>query len=217
MIPIEPVAPPRNRSAELRSAFVVALAVAAAGAGLGFLWHLLAPPLPLRKAEGGLAYLAPDPEQQVAQDGWFAILGLAFGILASLLVWVLIRKWRGPLQLFAVVLGAIGAGFLAWEVGSQIGLEEFRSQVASAPLETVVERPADLYATSTKTCLLGRCVTTRGGDLLVPAPGAVIGYSLLAGWSRWPSLRREEDEAGFSSFPEWAPAAPESPEPPGAR
>lgn len=219
MIPIEPTElpmlrmPRRNRGPELFSALIVAVAISTLGVLLGYVWHLLAPTLPLKKVEGGLAYITPDPEQQVAQDGWFSILGLVFGLLAAVLVWVLFRKWRGPIQLFAVTLGAIGAGFLAWEVGSEIGFDAYRAKAASAPLETIVERPVDLYASQTKTCVLDRCVTTRSGDILVPGLGAVIGYSLLAGWSRWPSLRREEDEfLAFSSAQEWVPVDPASQE-----
>ena len=156
----EPPPPPPKRAwgRELLSALVVAVAVFVGGALLGLAWYLLAPPLPLRKVEGGLAYTSPQPEQLAAQDGWFAILGFAFGILAAVGAWVLARRYRGPIQLFAVLVGAVGAGWLAWQIGMQIDQDEYRQAVASAPM------------------------------------GTVIAYAVLAGWSRWPSLRREEDE-----------------------
>ncbi|WP_162907007.1 DUF2567 domain-containing protein [Allorhizocola rhizosphaerae] len=186
----------RDRGRELIFGLVVALATAILGVLLGFIWYLVAPPLPLRKVQGGLAYIAPDPEQQVAQDGWFAILGLIFGIVVSVAVWVIARAWRGPIQLFAVTVGAVGAGFLAWVVGTQIGASGYEERLAAAPMDAIVQRPPELSATSTKTCVpyTDQCVTTRGGDLLVPALGAVISYAVLAGWSRWPSLRRREEE-----------------------
>jgi hypothetical protein len=172
---------------------VVAVAVAVGGVALGYVWYLLAPPLPLRKVEGGLAFTQPQPEQLAAQDGWFALLGFVFGILVAVAAWVLARRYRGPLQLLALLLGTVGAGFLAWKVGVEIDQDSYRQAVASAPLGTVIERPIELSSSTTKACLGTRCLTTRGGTILVPALGAVIAYAVLAGWSRWPSLRREED------------------------
>jgi hypothetical protein len=192
--PDPPVVPPSNRGRELLPALVVAVAVAVGGVVLGYVWYLLAPPLPLRKVEGGLAFTAPQPEQLAAQDGWFAILGFAFGIIAAVAAWVLARRYRGPIQLVALALGALGAGYLAWKIGIRIDEDGYRQAVASAPLNTIIERPIELSSSATKACLGARCVTTPGGPILVPALGAVIAYAVLAGWSRWPSLRREEDE-----------------------
>jgi hypothetical protein len=172
---------------------VVATAVAVAGVLLGLAWYLLAPPLPLKKVEGGLAFTSPQPEELAAQDGWFAVLGFVFGVLVAVAAWTLARRHRGPIQLFALLIGAIGAGFLAWQVGTQIGQDEYRQAVASAPLGTQIDRPIELSSSTTKACVQERCVTTRGGDILVPALGSVIAYAVLAGWSRWPSLRREEE------------------------
>lgn len=181
---------------ELGSALIVALAVGTGGVALGFVWYLVAPPLPLKKVEGGLAYLGPDPEQPVAADGWFVILGFAFGIIAAVLVWHLARSKRGPLQLIGLILGAIAAAFVAWKVGIDIADQSYQKRVAEAKLGDIVERPIDLAVTDTRNCLpfLDRCFTLSGGDLLVPALGGVVGYTLLAGWSRWPGLRREEEE-----------------------
>lgn len=187
-------APPSSgRGREQLSALVVAVAVAVGGVALGYVWYLLAPPLPLRKVEGGLAFTQPQPEQLAAQDGWFALLGFVFGILVAVAAWVLARRYRGPLQLLALLLGTVGAGFLAWKVGVEIDQDSYRQAVASAPLGTVIERPIELSSSTTKACLGTRCLTTRGGTILVPALGAVIAYAVLAGWSRWPSLRREEE------------------------
>lgn len=189
-----PAPPPAHRGRELLSALVVAVAVTVGGVVLGLVWYLVAPPLPLKKVDGGLAFTSPQPEQLAAQDGWFAILGFAFGVIVAITAWVLVRRHRGPIQLFALLIGAVGAGFLAWQVGTQIDQDEYRQAVASAPLGTRIDRPIELSSSSTEACLQKRCVTTRGGDILVPALGAVIAYAVLAGWSRFPSLRREEDE-----------------------
>ncbi|HEX6686912.1 MAG TPA: DUF2567 domain-containing protein [Candidatus Limnocylindrales bacterium] len=194
--PLPPPPPQAGRQAgrEALAATVVALAVAVGGVLLGLLWYLLAPPLPLKKVEAGMAFITPQPEELAAQDGWFTILGFVFGVLAAVATWVLVRRWRGPWQLVALLVGAVGAGFLAWKIGTQIGQDEYRDKVASAPMGTVIDRPIELSSAKSRSCLAGRCITTPGGDIFVPALGAVIGYAVLAGWSRWPSLRREEEE-----------------------
>lgn len=220
MSPIEPVAPRAGGRRELVSALLVALSTGAFGILLGFVWYLLAPPLPGKKVQGGLAYISPYPEEQVAQDGWFAILGLVFGVLAAVFAWFWVRRWRGPIQLFAVTFGAIAAGFVAATVGGQIGLDDYRERVAAAPIGTVVSKPIELSVASTRTCVWGGCVVVPGGGLFVPGLGAAVGYALLAGWSRWPGLRGEEDEdvpfeqpVAVSSGPAVGPAEPGSPEP----
>jgi Protein of unknown function (DUF2567) len=186
----------RSDGVEVLAALVAVVAVAVGGVVLGLAWYLVAPPLPLKKMEGGLAYTSPDPEQLVAQDGWFSILGFAFGLLAALAAWTLMKRWRGPVQLFAVTIGAIVAGFLAWTIGTHIDQNEYQQNVARAPVGAVIERPIELSVSSTKICFRKkRCIAIRAGDILVPGLGAVIGYSLLAGWSRWPSLRREDEES----------------------
>lgn len=212
MSPIEPAAPRADRGAELLSALVVTISTGTLGVLMGLAWYLLAPTLPGKKVQGGLAYTSPYPEEQVAQDGWFTILGLIFGVLAAVLAWTLIKKWRGPIQMFAVTIGAIAAGYLAGAVGSQIGLDDYRERVAAAPIGAIVQKPVELSSAGTDTCVLGRCVHVKGGVLLVPSLGAAIAYALLAGWSRWPSLRREEEEGELSSAQELAPAGPVWPE-----
>jgi ABC-type Fe3+-siderophore transport system permease subunit len=198
---------------------LVAVSVAASGVLLGIVWYLVAPPLPLMKVEGDrLAYISPEPEQPVAADSWFTILGFAFGIIAAVLVWVLARRARGPLQLIALTLGALAAGYVAFAVGTNINTS-FDARRAEAAVNQVVERPAELSASNMRLCLplLDRCLSVRSGNLLVPALGAVVGYSLLAGWSSWPSLRREEEEAeqlSFAMAQDQAETGP--PEPPGS-
>ncbi len=199
---------------------LVAVSVAASGVLLGIVWYLVTPPLPLIKVEGDrLAYVGPEPEQPVAADGWFTILGFAFGVLAAVLVWVLVRRARGPLQLIALTLGAAGAGYIAFLVGTNINTT-FEERRAAAAVNETIERPAELSASNMRVCLpfVDRCVSVRGGDLLVPALGSVVGYSLLAGWSSWPSLRREEEEAEqaqrLSSEMGLGQAGTDSPEPP---
>jgi hypothetical protein len=180
--------PPR-RGRQAVVALVVAVVIFALGAPLGLLWHRLAPTVPIIKTADGAVYAAPSPEQFIAADGWFTLLGVGFGILASVASWSLLRRYRGPVGLLAVAAGTVGAGWLAWQVGREIGRDAFRRQAESAAAGTLLHRPPDLRAGGFE--WLWNVLPTLHGDLLMPAFGAVVAYTLLAGWSRYPSLRPE--------------------------
>ena len=48
------------------------------------LWHLLAPTVPVINAgQAGIVINDPSPEEYIAADGWFAILGFGFGLVAA--------------------------------------------------------------------------------------------------------------------------------------
>lgn len=193
--------PPRNTAAELLAALGVAVGVGALGLLLGWVWHEVAPTLPLRKVEEGAVYLSAEPEQLIAADGWFTLLGFVFGALTAVLVWVLMRRWRGPIQLGGLLLGSTVAGWLAWRVWHTVGLAEYRERLASVPVDTIVQRPAELRAIHrlSEQTFGSELISAVGGNLLVPALGAVITYALLAAWSRWSSLRRHEEELASTS------------------
>jgi len=169
---------------------VVALALAALGAPLGWLWSALAPDVPLIKTEGGARLTDPQPEEFVAADGWFTLLGLGFGILAAIAVWVLLRRHRGPVVLLGVAVGTVGAALVAWWLGT-LGHGDFERLAASAPVGTALSQPADLRAGGFE--WLWGVIPTLRGDVLLPAFGAVVMYTLLAGWSRYPSLVPEPE------------------------
>jgi hypothetical protein len=197
-----------TKTRELMSALAVAFGVAATGLLLGFVWILVAPTLPLRKVEKGMAYIAPDPEQPVAGDGWFTILGLVLGLIVAIMVWIVAAKARGPIQLIGLTLGALAAGYLAWQFTVHVP-SDYAKRVSQAQLNDIVQRPPELNATNSPVCLptLDRCRSVRSGELWVPALGAVVGYSLMAGWSRWPNLRREEGEPQPEGQPQFVEGA----------
>jgi hypothetical protein len=170
----------------------VAAGVAALGVPLGWLWAVLAPNVPVQVVDGGVVPTEAEPEEFFAADGWFVLLGVAFGLLAAAAVWFLLRRYRGPVVLAALAVGAVGAGLLAWWVGRQIGLSGYREQVFQAAVGTDLGRPPDLRAKE-----LGwwfGFIPRVQGDLLVPAVAAAVGYTMSAAWSRDPSLRRGEPE-----------------------
>ncbi|SDZ07960.1 Protein of unknown function [Micromonospora pattaloongensis] len=195
--------PATGRGRRLRTllvALATALAVAALGVPLGLLWRALAPSVPIIKTADGGALTDPQPQQFVAADGWFAVLGAGFGVLCAIGAWVLLRRHRGPVGLLAVVAGAVAAAPIAWGLGRQIGLSEYRRLLHTAAVGDVLNKPPDLRAGRFE--LVQGFIPTIQGDLLLPAFGAAVAYTLLAGWSRYASLHAEPGEpAGAELMP----------------
>lgn len=201
--------PTRSGRPLLTTLGVVAL-LTALGVPLGLLWAWAAPETPVRQTPAGAVYATTQPEQPIAADGWFSLLTLGFGVLAAVALWVLLRRRRGPAGLLAVTLGGLGAAAVAWQVGRRIGLSTFQRLVETAPPGTAFTKPVDLRAGGVD--WYGPLPLPHG-NLLLAAFGAAVTYTLLAGWSRWPSLRPEpEPDAawppppGFSSAPGDQPA-----------
>ena len=133
-----PLAPPAEpdlpRGRAVRLALLAVLASSVLGVPLGLLWAALAPDTPVLKVAEGAVYAEPQPEQPIAADGWFSLLGLGFGVLAALALWFLLRRVRGPVGLFAAVLGAFGAALVAWQVGRRTGLAGYERLLENAPV-----------------------------------------------------------------------------------
>jgi hypothetical protein len=178
-----------------------AVATVVAGVPLGLLWAALAPSVPVVRTADGAVLTQPEPEEFIAADGWFTLLGLGFGVLAATIVWLLLRRHRGPAGLVAVALGGVGAGVVAWQTGRRVGLADYRRLLESAPVGQTFGKPPDLRAGGFQ--WLFDVLPVVRGDLLLPAFAAVVTYTLLAGWSRWPSLRPEPEPVSS----DW-PAAP---------
>ncbi|MGC1210642.1 MAG: DUF2567 domain-containing protein [Micromonospora sp.] len=175
----------------------VAFLLTVLGAPLGLLWAAIAPDTPVLKTPEGAIYAQPAPEQPIAADGWFSVLGLGFGVLAAVALWFLLRRWRGPVGLVAGALGGLGAALVAWQVGRRIGLSTYQRLLESAPDGQAFTKPADLRAGGLEWHVVPY------GNLLLPAFGAAVAYTLLAGWSRWPSLRPEPEPDEVPPLGEW--------------
>jgi hypothetical protein len=172
----------------------VVAAMVLGGAPLGVAWSMLAPWIPVVKTEQGAAVRGADPEYFVAADGWFAFLGLGFGIVAGVVVWALLPRLRGPLGLLAVTFGGLGAAAVAWALGRQIGLAGYRRALESAEFGAQLSRPPDLQAGAFDVWF--GVLPALTGAFCAPAFGAALVYTMLAGWSRYPSLRPEPDPDG---------------------
>ncbi|HEV7707996.1 MAG TPA: DUF2567 domain-containing protein [Asanoa sp.] len=184
-----PAAPRVPAKQRLGAAGLTAVVVAVIGAPLGLLWSVVAPGVPIIKTDDGAVFATPSPEQFIASDGWFTILLFALGVVAALVTWVFFKRFRGPWTLAGLIVGTVGASILAWQVGRRIGVGAFHDAVAAAQSGDLIIRPPDLRAGGfTK---LWDVIPFVHGDLLMATFGAVIIYTLLAGWSRTPSLRAE--------------------------
>ncbi|WP_407564334.1 hypothetical protein [Streptomyces sp. 184] len=114
---------------ELWQAFLLLVGVAALGLLLGFLWERLAPRVPL-VVRGGEAWLKEsESEDAISIDGTFALLGLAFGAVTALAVFLWRRRGGWPLVL-GLALGALLGAVLAWQFGIWLGPPENVSQRA---------------------------------------------------------------------------------------
>ncbi|TDB72343.1 DUF2567 domain-containing protein, partial [Micromonospora sp. KC723] len=189
-----PVEPPRRGVAV---AAATLLGLTALGVPLGLLWAAVAPDTPVIKTADGAIYAQTQPEQPIAADGWFSLLGLGFGVLVAIGLWVVLRRRRGPAMLGVAALGALGASLVAWQLGRRIGLSAYERLLAGAPDGTAFSKPADLRAGGIEWVFGGLPVPF--GNVLLPAFAAAVTYTLLAGWSRWPSLRPEPELPGLSS------------------
>lgn len=206
---------PSGRSRRTGPAAVgAALALTVLGAPLGLLWAAIAPATPVIKTAEGAIYAQPQPEQPIAADGWFSLLGLGFGVLAAIGLWFLLRRMRGPVGLLTAVAGSVGAALVAWRIGRRIGLSTYQRLLESAPVGQAFDKPADLRAGGVE-WLFG-VIPTLHGNVLLPAFAVAVTYTLLAGWSRWPSLRPEPapEFVALSWGPAVPPAPPAAPEPP---
>ncbi|WP_326552830.1 DUF2567 domain-containing protein [Micromonospora sp. NBC_01813] len=193
-----PPAVPRGAGARWWSGPVVLAAMVIGGVPLGVAWSMLAPWIPVVNTEQGAAVRGADPEYFVAADGWFGLLGLGFGVVAAVLAWALLPRLRGPVGLLAVTFGGLGAAGVAWALGRQIGLAGYRQALESAELGAQLSRPPDLQAGDFD--LWFGVLPAITGAFGAPAFGAALAYTLLAGWSRYPSLR-PEPEPGAESGP----------------
>ncbi|MFI7597755.1 hypothetical protein [Actinoplanes sp. NPDC049681] len=181
-----PWEPPRSQRSVRRSVAVAALitvAMALAGGPLGLLWSWLAPSVPVVNAgQNGIVVSDPSPEEYIAADGWFTLIGFGFGLLAAIVAWLVLRRDRGPAVLLGVTLGGLASSVTTWAIGRRIGLGAWHDwQASSAPGDSF-SRPPDLHA---------------HGALLVAAFAAVIATTLLAGWSNDPELDRPGAKPGY--------------------
>jgi hypothetical protein len=156
------------------------------GGPLGLLWAWLAPSVPVIDAgQSGIVVNDPSPEEYIAADGWFTLLGLGFGLLVAIVAWLVLRRDRGPFLLLGVVAGTLGAGYyLAPWLGEMIGRSAYQHWRDTAVQGATYMAPPEVHST---------------GPMLVPAFAAAIVLTLLAGWSNDPDLEQPGAKPGYGS------------------
>ncbi|MET7285030.1 AAA family ATPase [Streptomyces sp. NPDC005573] len=109
---------------EVREAVVVTLGLTVLGLLLGVLWWWLAPHVPLVGDEvdrSWVVYLKDsEGEQSAGVDGTFTLLGLGFGLLTAVPVFLWRRRGGVPLVVALGVGGLLGS-LLAWRLGVWLG------------------------------------------------------------------------------------------------
>ncbi|MBU3868562.1 ABC transporter permease [Streptomyces sp. 4503] len=143
--------------AELVQASLVAIAVAVSGVLLGLLWLWLAPKVPL-VSDGTAVYLKnSEGEDAIGADGVFTLLGLAFGAVSALIVFLLFRH-GGIALVIGLAIGGVLASVIAWRLGLWLG-----------PTSDVVAHAKEA----------GKGVTFDG-PLKLGAKGALLAWSVAA-------------------------------------
>jgi hypothetical protein len=178
-----PAPPRRPLRRTLIAAGLTVVVLAVLGGPLGLLWHFLAPTVPVINAgDGGIVINEQSPEEFVAADGWFTILGFAFGLIVAVVAWLVLRPYRGPWLLISVTAGTFAASVMAWQIGRLIGLGAYQDWQRTSVLRDTYQAPPDLHAYAV---------------LLVPAFAAVIVLTLAAGWSNDPNLDEPGAHPGY--------------------
>ena len=173
---------------DVLAASVLAVVVGVAGLLLGVLWALTAPAELVVVAAGGAASLTDEAGHLFDATALFALLAMAFGVLAGAVAWRL-RAHRGPLMLIAAVVGALAGAYVAAWLGTAIA-------PGSAPVAVLLDRaraagdgvpgppvPATL---ATVPASLGSWWTVTLAGL-----GAALGYLLPAIWLGAEGLDRD--------------------------
>ncbi|HVQ89955.1 MAG TPA: hypothetical protein VMU51_02865 [Mycobacteriales bacterium] len=162
---------------EIRAGLLAILLLAVLGAGVAVLWWQVAPRLGFRVVTpGNPEPVAAEQEQFFATDGWYMLLTLLVGILATVLGWR-VKALRGPAGLVALTAGSLLGAVITWRGGLLLG---------PAPTEAQLQ-------------IVGKVVypalRLRATAALMVEPLAVVGtYLLLVAFSARPDLGRPDGD-----------------------
>ncbi|MFC1403820.1 MULTISPECIES: hypothetical protein [Streptacidiphilus] len=114
--------PQRSVRTEALIAVLLLAGSALLGVLAGFLWHWLAPKVPLY-ADSSAVYLKdPEGEQAIGADGTFAIIGGCAGLLAGAVAYWLSRRRQGGVTVaLGLVAGGLLGGYIAMKLGTALG------------------------------------------------------------------------------------------------
>ncbi|WP_426506473.1 hypothetical protein ACPPVO_50975 [Dactylosporangium sp. McL0621] len=204
--PISPVEPAEaTRPArvpilrEVLVALLTAVVVAGLGAPFGLLWSKLAPHVELVQTQYGPYPIQPEPEGYWGDEGWFVLMAIGMGIVVALAAWFLLRRYRGPVMLVALVLGSAGASVLGAWLGNKIGYAHYIDLAEHAPEGTHIFRPVKLR-TGTSSLAFGFIPWVRG-TMLIQGLAAAAVYTGMAGFHVSPTLRYDNIPPEYLSPP----------------
>jgi hypothetical protein len=160
---------------EVIAALGTVAVLSVAGLGVAVAWLAVAPRLGFRVVSpGNAAPVVPETEQFFAADGWFALLTMAVGALAAVLLWRL-RFTRGPAALVALALGGLAGAVVTWRFGSVL---------APAPSDAALHAIGQVVYPALRLRALSA--------LVVEPIAAVVTYLLFTGFAARNDLGRED-------------------------
>lgn len=125
----------------------VTAAVAMLGVPAGFGWAALAPRVVVLVTGSGAAeVLNPETKAFIAADGWFCLLGIAAGLLAGVVGYLVAVRRHGAVAVAGLMLGGLAASLLEWWIGRSIGLASFRTALLLSRNGAVLHAPLALRA-----------------------------------------------------------------------
>jgi hypothetical protein len=193
----------RSRRRTGIAALLVALGVSALGGVMGWVWAEVTPRLQVIKGDKGFLYADAEPEQPIAADGWFLLLGLGLGIALALLAWIVLRRYRGVAMLSGLTVGSfLGAIFALW-VGYKISSAQFTPAAAAAPVGAQLNAPIMAHITDLSARDLNADAPAAlwgwpprpNGVVAIQAWTVAVVYTVLAGFSIYPDLGRRRRPA----------------------
>lgn len=158
------------------------------GAIIGVIWALWAPRERFQTVTGGYAYVNLNAEWQVGGDVVLCLMLSALAVVLTIWIW----GWgprRGLVSLTATVLGSVGAGFVAWLVGTW---------VTTKPSESDLKTIGAVFAIDQRL----HSITT----ILLPGVIAALLYVVLAMFTGYDGLWRRAEVRRFAAAPVDGPA-----------
>lgn len=176
-----PADPPRRRSdraapgAELVAALATLVTLGVLGVAIALIWAALSPRVRIIITPAGPDLVQYANSDFFAGDGTFLVIGIVAGLLSGVAVWLIARRWRGPLILLGLALGALLGALVAWQVGRQIGLAHYHQLLHSTDVGRRFDKPVDLRSKAA---------------LLAQPFAATLAYVFLAARAARPDLGR---------------------------
>ncbi len=125
---------------------LITVVVALLGVPGGLAWAEIAPRAAVVITGRGVAQVvSPETKAFIAADGWFCIVGVLAGVVTGLAGYLTAVRRHGSATV-GLVVGGLGASFVQWWVGRNVGLASFRSALLLSPKGAVLHAPLVLRA-----------------------------------------------------------------------